>query len=138
MIKWVLEMVEKMTISEATEFMGKVEMTAWYIRRERKDFIFRKLKIDPLKTMAVINHARLECSNIIEIPKVHMGNPSIQEGSTNWRALDEENFKVNCDVVLPANRRKGKMAVIFKELEIKGKCWMALQRESVGRLCKIC
>lgn len=114
-IKWASEMVDKMPVDEATDFMGKVALVAWHLWKARNDFVFRKSKVNPKETLVGIIQAQLELSSTLENPRVQMDNPSIQEDNTIWRAPDKGKFKVNCDVALASNGRGGKIAVILRD-----------------------
>ncbi|KAI8543672.1 hypothetical protein RHMOL_Rhmol08G0237200 [Rhododendron molle] len=129
-LKWADDMVDKMTVPEATEYMGFVALVAWHIWKTRNSFVFRKIRIDPRDTLAAINHARMETSWILEIPDVHMDTPSPQEDISTWRAPDRGHFKANCDVAIPKGGGEGKLAVVIRDW--KGKILDGLTRTTVA------
>ncbi|KAI8525452.1 hypothetical protein RHMOL_Rhmol13G0231200 [Rhododendron molle] len=129
-LKWADDMVDKMTVPEATEYMGFVALVAWHIWKTRNGFVFRKIRIDPRDTLAAINHARMETSWILEIPDVHMDTPSPQEDISTWRAPDRGHFKANCDVAIPKGGGEGKLAVVIRDW--KGKILDGLTRTTVA------
>ncbi|XP_058185883.1 uncharacterized protein LOC131303109 [Rhododendron vialii] len=106
-LKWAADMVDKMTFSEATEFMGFVALIAWYIWKMRNNFVFRNIRIDPRDTLAAINHAHMETTFILEIPNVHTDTPLTQEDISTWRAPDRGHFKEI--VMLPFPKEEGKV-----------------------------
>lgn len=113
-LKWTAEMVDKMSKNEAMDFRGKVAPIGWHIWKARYNYIFRKSRIDPMATIAAINHAWFEGSSILEIPNVHMDIPSTQEDPSTWRAPDGYCPKANCDVAIPKGGEEGKLAVVIR------------------------
>lgn len=130
-VKWTAEMVDKLPNEEASSFMGRMALISWYIWKSRNESVFCNSKVNPLASIASINHALFKCSNMLEIPRVHMDNPSIQEEVSTWRAPDRGSFKVNCDVAIPSNGGEGKMAVVLRN-------WKGKVLDGFARTVSIC
>lgn len=62
-VKWTAEMVDKMSKEEASSFMGRMSLISWYFWKSRNESVFRNSKVNPLASIASINHALLKCSH---------------------------------------------------------------------------
>lgn len=115
--KWIANMVEQLSTSEATNFMGKVANTAWQIWKARNDSVFNKVRVNPQNTINSILHFERELFQSLEISNVQMDNPQIQETQSSWRAPDMGKFKVNCDVAIPKSSNISKISVVLRNRE---------------------
>lgn len=113
-VKWASEMVDSLTKEGAADFTRKVALIAWNIWEVRNNFVFRHSKVNPVTTLAAINHGSLEFSKLSVRSSVQMDNPIDQEATTTWRAPDFGKFKVNCDVAIPPNSSSSTVAVVLR------------------------
>ncbi|XP_058181438.1 uncharacterized protein LOC131299883 [Rhododendron vialii] len=74
----------------------------------------RYSKVNPVTTLAAINHGSMEFSKLLVRSSVQMDNPIDQGATTTWRAPDFGKFKVNCDVAIPPNSSSSTMAVVLR------------------------
>lgn len=113
--KWVANMVEQLPTAKATVFMEKVANIAWQIWKKRNDFVFNKVKANPLSTINSILHFEKEWSQSLEFSTVQMDNPQIQEEQSNWRAPNMGKFKANCYVAIPKSGNMGQIFVVIRD-----------------------
>ncbi|KAH7853483.1 hypothetical protein Vadar_002984 [Vaccinium darrowii] len=82
--------------------------------KARNDFVFNKVKVNPLNTIASILHSEMEFLKSLEILNVHVDNPQNQEKLSTWRAPDKGKFKVNCDVAITNYGHTSKASVVLR------------------------
>ncbi|XP_058202998.1 uncharacterized protein LOC131317467 [Rhododendron vialii] len=95
-------------------FLGRVVTIVWYIWKSRNDFVFNYNLVDPENTMRRAFEALHEFSDLRIPCLVHMDNPTVEVVSSHWRAPDHGNFKLNCDVAVHCNGRKGVCVVVLR------------------------
>lgn len=130
-MKWTAEIVERMESKEASEFLGLIAQIAWNIWKARNDCVFKGKRVNPLELLASIRFSSLEFTSIQEISQVHMDNLANQTVSHHWRALDSGNFKINCDAVVPLNKKEGRIAGVLRNCR-------GLVLNGFGRTVKVC
>ncbi|KAH7847270.1 hypothetical protein Vadar_023997 [Vaccinium darrowii] len=108
-------MVYQLTTFEALCFMGNVANIACQIWKARNNFVFNRVKVNPLNTMNLILHSKKEHSQSLEIPSVLMDNLQSQEEQSTWRAPDMGKIKVNCDVALHKSGNNSTISVVLRD-----------------------
>ncbi|XP_058196615.1 uncharacterized protein LOC131312697 [Rhododendron vialii] len=115
MIRWTSQVVDQLKKEDAMNFLERVVYIAWFIWKARNEVVFNLGMPNPEWTMRRALEAFREFSDVVVLSRFHMDNPNIEDFISQWRALENGCFKLNCDVVVGKNGKEASAAVVIRD-----------------------
>ncbi|XP_058216738.1 uncharacterized protein LOC131327606 [Rhododendron vialii] len=116
MLIWSSGITDKCSsLKEASEVISKLAFQAWHIWKERNDFVFDHLEVNPLSTVVRASKAQTEFELLSAIQReVLEHSDAPPSASLAWRKPIPGSLKINCDVAIPLGSEKGTAAMVVR------------------------
>ncbi|XP_058195012.1 uncharacterized protein LOC131311532 [Rhododendron vialii] len=113
MLIWSSGIIDKSSsLKEASEVISKVALHIW---KERNDFVFNHLEVNPLSTVVRASKAQTEFGLISAIQReVLEHNDAPPSANLAWRKPIPGSLKINCDVAIPLDSEKATAAMVVR------------------------